>query len=83
MLNIGDNINVNLLGIGLKHDLLQWIPAVGNAIPMSLSLQGGYTSLNTELKLVGQEVALNTKAATINLVASKNSSCYRICWNWV
>ena len=71
MLNIGDNINVNLLGIGLKHDLLQWIPAVGNAIPMSLSLQGGYTSLNTELKLVGQEVALNTKATTINLVASK------------
>jgi hypothetical protein len=71
MLNVGDNINVNLFGVGLKHDLLQWIPAVGNAIPMSLSLQGGYTSLNTELKIVGQEVALNTRASTINLVASK------------
>ena len=71
MLNVGDNINVNLFGIGLKHDLLQWIPGVGDAIPMSLSLQGGYTSLNTELKVADQEVSLNTKATTINLVASK------------
>ena len=34
------NINVNLFGIGLKHDLLQWIPVVGDAIPMSLSFKG-------------------------------------------
>ena len=71
MLNVGENINVNLFGIGLKHDLLQWIPGVGDAIPMSLSLQGGYTSLNTELKVAEQIVYLNTKATTINLVASK------------
>ena len=71
MLNVGDNINVNLFGIGIKHDLLQWIPGIGNAIPMSLSLQGGYTSLNTELEILGQEVSLKTKATTINLIASK------------
>lgn len=71
MLNVGNNLNVNLFGIGLKHDLLQWIPVVGDAIPMSLSLQGGYTALDTELKISGQEVSLNTKATTINLVASK------------
>ena len=71
MMNVGDNFNVNLFGIGLKHDLLQWIPAIGDAIPMSLSLQGGYTALNTELKILGQEVSLKTKATTINLIASK------------
>ena len=71
MLNVGDNINVNLFGVGVKHDLLQWIPGIGDAIPMSLSLQGGYTSLNTELEILGQEVSLKTKATTINLVASK------------
>ena len=71
MLNVGNNINVNLFGVGVKHDLLQWIPGIGDAIPMSLSLQGGYTSLNTELKILGQEVSLKTKATTINLVASK------------
>jgi len=71
MLNVGDNINVNLFGVGIKHDLLQWIPVAGDAIPMSLSLQGGYTTLNAELKISGQDVSLNTKATTINLVASK------------
>jgi len=71
MLNVGDDINVNLFGVGLKHDVLQWIPGIGDAVPMSLSLQWGYTALNTELKIAGQEVALNTKANTINLVASK------------
>ena len=71
MLNVGDNINVTLFGIGIKHDLLQWIPVIGDAIPMSLSLQGGYTSLSTELKINEQEVSLNTNATTINLVASK------------
>jgi len=70
-LNVGDNINVNLFGVGVKHDLLQWIPGIGDAIPMSLSLQGGYTSLNTELEITEQKVTLNTKATTINLVASK------------
>ena len=75
MLNVGDNIKVNIFGIGVKHDLLQWIPGIGDAIPMSLSLQGGYTSLNSELKLeidnALQKVSLKTKATTINLVASK------------
>ena len=70
-LNIGDAGKVNLFGIGLKHDLLQWIPGIGDAIPMSLSLQGGYTSLNTELEISEQKVSLNTKATTINLVASR------------
>tara|TARA_X000001036_G_scaffold372223_1_gene359571 strand:+ start:55 stop:996 length:942 start_codon:yes stop_codon:yes gene_type:complete len=71
MLNVSNNINVNLLGVGVKHDLLQWIPVMGDAIPMSLSLQGGYTSLNTELKISDQDVALKTNATTINLIASK------------
>lgn len=71
MLNIGNNINVNVFGIGLRHDLLQWIPIVGDAFPMSLSLQGGYTNLNTEVKVAEQKTSLNTKATTINLIASR------------
>jgi len=71
MLNVGDNIKVNLFGVGLKHDLLQWIPAIGDAIPMSLSLQWGYTTLNTEVKIAEQDVSLSTNANTINLTVSK------------
>ncbi len=70
-LNIGDAGKLNLFGIGIKHDLLQWISVIGDAIPMSLSLQGGYTSLNTELEISEQKVSLNTTATTINLVASR------------
>ena len=71
MLKVGDNINVNLFGVGLKHDLLQWIPVIGDAIPMSLSLQAGYTSLNTELDIYDQLVSLSTNSTTINLIASR------------
>jgi len=71
MLNVGDDIKVKLFGAGLKHDLFQWIPGIGDAIPMSLSLQAGYTSLNTDLKIYDQRVDLNTKATTINIIASK------------
>ena len=71
MLNIGDDINVNLYGFGLKHDLLQWIPAIGNAIPMSLSIQAGYSALETKLRFANHDVSLKTQATTINLVASK------------
>ena len=38
---------------------------------MSLSIQGGYTSLNSKVKVFDHEVSLNTKATTINLIASK------------
>ena len=68
---------VSLWGVGVKHDLLQWIPVVGNAIPLSLSLQAGHTNFATSFNVkdgnsnVSQEVNLDVKATTINLVASK------------
>ena len=71
MLDIGNNININILGAGIKHDVLQWIPIIGDAIPMSLSIQGGYTDITTKLKIDGQEISLNSKATSINLIASK------------
>jgi len=69
--------SVALWGIGVKHDLLQWIPVIGNAIPVSLSLQTGYTQLNTSFSVVdpnssvNQDVSLNINATTINLIVSK------------
>ena len=67
--------SIELWGVGLKHDILQWIPVVGDALPMSLSLQAGHTSLNTQFEIesqgVAQEVELDVKATTINLIASK------------
>ena len=68
---------VALWGIGVKHDLLQWIPVIGNAIPVNLSLQTGYTQLNTSFSVVdpnssvNQDVSLDINATTINLIVSK------------
>ena len=69
--------SIALWGIGVKHDLLQWIPVIGNAIPVSLSLQTGYTQLNTSFSVVdpnssvNQDVSLDINATTINLIVSK------------
>ena len=64
-------LEFNYWGIGLKHDLLQWIPIIGDAIPMSFSIQGGYTDLTTKLKIDDQEISLNSRSTTLNLIASK------------
>jgi len=69
-LNLSD-IETNLFGIGVKHDVLQWIPVIGDAIPMSLSIQAGYTELNTSLDIYEQKVSMKTSATTINLIASR------------
>ena len=74
MLNVGDNINVNLFGVGVKHDLLQWIPIIGDAMPIDLSIQVGHTQFNTSFLVedpVDQDVSLDINATTINLIASK------------
>lgn len=69
--------SINLWGAGIKHDLLQWIPAVGDMIPMSLSLQAAHTNFNANFGIsdptttVNQQVNLDVKATTINIVASK------------
>ena len=71
LIKVGKKVKVNLFGAGIKHDLLQWIPIAGDAIPLSLSIQAGYTSLNSELKISDQELEINTKATTLNLILSK------------
>ena len=67
--------SIQLWGLGIKHDLLQWIPVIGDAVPVSLSLQIGHTNLNTQFNIDAagavQEVDLNIQATTINLIVSK------------
>ena len=69
--------SINLWGIGVKHDLLQWIPSIGDAIPMSLSLQAAHTNLSSHFGFlhpsnnINQEVELEVNATTLNIVASK------------
>lgn len=67
--------SIGLWGLGMKHDLLQWLPVIGNAIPISLSIQLAHTSLNTKFDVetagAKQDVELDIQSTTINLIASK------------
>ena len=71
-------VSTDLFGIGVKHDILQWLPIV-DKIPIDVSFQAGYTKLNSQVMLeydvngVGKnaEAALDIRATTFNILLSK------------
>jgi len=75
-LKIGSAGKVGLFGIGLKHDILQWVPIV-DKIPIDLSIQAGYTKLSSEIELIdptghtAPQANLDVSATTVNLILSK------------
>ena len=75
-LKIGSAGKVGLFGIGLKHDILQWLPIV-DKIPIDLSIQAGYTKLSSEIELIdptatiSPQANLDVSATTVNLILSK------------
>ena len=75
-LKIGSAGKVGLFGVGLKHDILQWVPIV-DKIPIDLSIQAGYTKLSSEIKLIdptatiSPQANLDVSATTVNIILSK------------
>ena len=70
-------VGTGLLGIGIKHDVLQWLPIV-DKIPVDVSIQAGYTKLTSTFELNDPTNSINpTKAnmdvtaTTVNIVCSK------------
>ena len=47
----GNGSKVSLWGIGLKHSVSQWIPGLKKLPVFDMSLQGGYTKLNSKNSL--------------------------------
>ncbi len=47
----GNGSKIGLWGIGLKHSIKQWIPALNKLPVFDLSLQGGYTKLHSKNSL--------------------------------
>jgi len=50
-LSIGDVGKAGLWGIGLKHGIKQWIPAISKIPVLQIALQGGYTKFSTNFDL--------------------------------
>lgn len=46
-INIGDAGQVSLWGVGMKHSVKQWIPALKRLPVLHLSVMAGYTQLNS------------------------------------
>ena len=77
-----DDFEIKYFGIGLLHDIKQWIPGVAKA-PIDLSVFVGYTSSSNEIKLSGsipdvggsdQTGSIDIKAFTYQLLFSKTFS---------
>jgi len=68
---IGSDYDMLLWGVGLKHGLKQWIPAIKRIPFLNLTLQGGYTRLiaNVGLKVDPSSIGL-ADYNTNNLPAS-------------
>ena len=70
-------VSSKLFGVGLKHDILQWLPIV-DKIPVDVSIQAGYTKLSSLFEIKDPTSTINpvqanmdVSATTINLLVSK------------
>ncbi|MBJ04494.1 MAG: hypothetical protein CMP65_01150 [Flavobacteriales bacterium] len=70
-INIED-LTAGFWGIGLKHDIKQWIPGL-NVMPFDFSFLGGYSNLNSSVNFdyPGQNLVFDVKAFNANFILSK------------
>lgn len=69
-LSLPSDIKLDLWGIGLKHDITEWLPG-GKLIPVNIALQAGYTKLNSSIAFnvdpeQGSDIENNYPADTWN-----------------
>ena len=77
-------VSTGLWGVGVKHDILQWLPIV-DKIPIDVSFQAGYTKLSSQIILKGydsngdkwdSEATLDVRATTFNILLSKKIAMF-------
>ncbi len=75
-------VSTGLFGIGVKHDILQWLPIV-DIIPVDISIQAGYTKLYSKFEINDPsntidppQANLDVSATTINLLVSKKIAMF-------
>ena len=50
-MKLGSQAEIGLWGVGIKHSIKQWIPAVNKLPILHLSVMGGYTKLSSQTNL--------------------------------
>lgn len=68
----GSNFNFGLKGIGVMHDIKQWIPVVKH-LPFDLSVFAGITKLDADFDInaSGQRGVFSANATTVQAIISK------------
>lgn len=76
-ISVGDNGSISMFGIGIMHDIKQYIPGI-KELPFDLSGFVGYTQLKSDVGLddtrPDQKVEYSTSATTIQGLISKKIS---------
>jgi hypothetical protein len=62
---IGDFGKLGLWGVGLKHNIDQWIPVIGKVPFLNISVAGGYTKFSTSAALSVTHDDINAPAPTV------------------
>jgi len=57
-----DKGKFGLWGVGLKHDIKQWIPGLNKVPVLNISVMGGYTKMNSFIELTVDPGRLNLEA---------------------
>ena len=69
-------LSTGFFGVGIKHDILQWLPIV-DKIPVDISVQAGYTKLSAAFEIedpsntISPKANMDLSATTINFLISK------------
>ncbi len=50
-MKLGNQAEIGLWGVGIKHSIKQWIPAINKLPILHLSVMGGYTKLSSQTNL--------------------------------
>lgn len=85
-IDIGDRGAIGLWGVGVKHDIKQWIP-IADKLPFDLSVLAGYTKFNSSVAIEAkpldgfdnnsganydnQKLNMSISSTTINAIISK------------
>jgi hypothetical protein len=78
-LDLGEDLDFNMFGIGILHDVKQWIPGI-KSLPFDLSAFAGYTKMKLRVAIAENDFRENTRgefnvnAATIQGIISKKIS---------
>jgi len=56
---LGDEFSLKFFGVGIKHDIKQWIPGI-KSLPFDLSILVGYTNLDSEYNFSSSNVVQTT-----------------------